>query len=75
MDTKDIYSKSPKIFISHSSKDESIASSLIDILEFLGIKDIFCSSVSGYGVTAGQDIFQCIRKEYETYMIVFRQRE
>ncbi len=67
MDTKDIYSKSPKIFISHSSKDESIASSLIDILEFLGIKDIFCSSVSGYGVTAGQDIFQCIRKEYENH--------
>jgi hypothetical protein len=39
----------------------------VDLLEFLGIRDIFCSSVSGYEVLAGESIYQRIKSEYENH--------
>lgn len=57
----------PKIFISHSTDNAKIASALVDLLEFLGIRDIFCSSVSGYEVLAGESIYQRIKSEYENH--------
>lgn len=66
---KDI-EKPLKIFISHSSADKQIALALVELLEFLKIdgKDkIFCSSVPGYGVKLGEDIYERIKKEYEQY--------
>lgn len=62
--------KSPKIFISHSSHDAEIASALVDLLEFLGIKDIFCSSVPGYGVHLGENIYQRIKSEYDEHELL-----
>lgn len=59
--------KSPKIFISHSTDNAKIASALVDLLEFLDIRDIFCSSVSGYEVFAGESIYQRIKNEYENH--------
>jgi hypothetical protein len=57
----------PKIFISHSTDNAKIASALVGLLEFLGIRDIFCSSVSGYEVLAGESIYQRIKSEYENH--------
>ena len=62
--------KSPKIFISHSSNDAEIASALVDLLEFLGISYIFCSSVSGYGVHLGENIYQRIKSEYDEHELL-----
>lgn len=67
MDTDLELNKSPKIFISHSSNDAEIALALVKLLEFLGIKDIFCSSVAGYGIPVGEDIYQSIKHEYEEH--------
>ncbi len=62
--------KPTKIFISHSSKDKNVALALVEMLEFLKIdgKDkIFCSSVPGYGVNVGEDLYERIKREYEQY--------
>lgn len=59
-----------KLFISHSSMDKSVALALVELLEFLKIdgKDkIFCSSVPGYGVNVGEDLYERIKREYEQY--------
>lgn len=73
MNTQRKFKKSPKIFISHSTCNAEIASALVDLLEFLGMRDcIFCSSVSGDGVLAGESIYQRIKNEYlehELFMI------
>ena len=66
---KDI-EKPLKIFISHSSADKQIALALVELLEFLkidGKEKIFCSSVPGYGVNVGEDLYERIKKEYEQY--------
>ena len=62
--------KPTKIFISHSSRDKKVALALVELLEYLKIdgKDkIFCSSVPGYGVNVGEDLYERIKKEYEQY--------
>lgn len=62
--------KPTKIFISHSSTDKKVALALVELLEFLKIdgKDkIFCSSVPGYGVNVGEDLYERIKREYEQY--------
>lgn len=62
--------KPTKIFISHSSMDRTVALALVELLEFLKIdgKDkIFCSSVPGYGVGVGEDLYERIKREYEQY--------
>ena len=50
------------VFISHSSKDKSFVEALVDLLEGLGLtkNNLFCSSVDGYGIPLGRDIFETI---------------
>lgn len=68
MNTEGQLKKSPKIFISHSTDNAEIASALVELLEFLGMRDyIFCSSVSGDGVLAGESIYQRIKSEYQAH--------
>lgn len=68
MNTQEKLKKSPKIFISHSTYNAEIASALVDLLEFLGMRDyIFCSSVSGDGVFGGESIYQRIKSEYQEH--------
>lgn len=61
--------KSPKIFISHCSSDKNYVSKLINLLESIGLneKHIFCSSIPGYGIPLGQDIYDYLRNQFETY--------
>ena len=73
-DKQPIKEKSPMVFISHSSKDKSFVEALVDLLESLGLtkNNLFCSSVDGYGISLGRDIFETIRGlfyEHELYVI------
>lgn len=58
--------KTPKLFISHSSKDISFVEALVGLLEFLGFNEtnLFCSSVEGYGIRIGQNIFDYLRNQF-----------
>lgn len=53
-------SKSPLVFISHSSKDKGFVDDLVDLLESIGLNknNLFCSSIPGYWIGLSQDIFK-----------------
>lgn len=61
--------KTPMVFISHSSQDKKFAEALVNLLEDLGMdnKNVFCSSVDGYGVPLGQDIFATLRSLFDLH--------
>lgn len=66
--------KSPMVFISHNSKDKEFVESLVDLLESIKLnKDtLFCSSVVGFGIKLGDDIFDTLRelfKNHDLFMI------
>ena len=55
--------KTPMVFISHSSEDKLFVEALVDLLEGIGFteKNLFCSSVDGYGIPLNGDIFETLR--------------
>lgn len=55
-----------KIFISHSSKDVQFINSLIELIESIGAneKDIFCSSIPGYGIPINNNIYDYLANEF-----------
>ena len=61
--------KQVKIFISHSSNDKEYVKKIVEFLENMNVPEcgIFCSSVAGYGVPGGNNIYEFLRKEFETY--------
>ena len=63
--------KSPKIFISHSSKDEKIVSAFVDLLFDIGLNtgQIFCTSVPGCGVLIDNDIYTSLKREFEEHQV------
>ena len=66
--------KTPKIFISHSSKDKQHVELIVQILKEMGLSQdmIFCSSVPGYDIGLSEDIFQTLFdmfNKHELYMI------
>lgn len=60
--------KKQMLFISHSTEDGPIASSLVTMLRTLGFnkKYLFCCSVPGYDILEGEDI-------YGTLVVLFAQ--
>lgn len=69
-----IKKKQPLLFISHSSADEGIASALVTMLRTLGFnkQNLFCSSVPGYDIAEGEDIYDNLATkftEYDIYVI------
>lgn len=64
-----------KIFISHSSEDKDIVSAFVKLLETIGLtkNELFCSSVKGYDVLQGKDIYEYLRNEFvnEDLFVVF----
>ena len=66
--------KSPMVFISHSSKDKAFVEALVELLESIGFDEnnLFCSSVDGYGIRLGEDIFNTLKNlflEHELYVL------
>jgi Txe/YoeB family toxin of Txe-Axe toxin-antitoxin module len=57
---------SKRIFISHSTKDKDIAYELVSLMQLgLGLhpNDIFCTSLEGMGITAGQNFISFIKEQ------------
>lgn len=63
--------KTPMVFISHSSMDKDFAEKLVTLLEDLGLDstNIFCSSVNGYGISLGKDIFGTLLSLFEEHKL------
>lgn len=61
--------KAPKIFISHNSKDKDYVELFVDLLEDIGFTEdqIFCSSVDGYGVPLDENIFDYLKRQFESF--------
>ena len=55
-----------KLFISHSSADKEYMTALVDLLEGIGISSdsLVCSSVPGYGIPLGNDIYDWLRDRF-----------
>ncbi|MCD8103931.1 MAG: toll/interleukin-1 receptor domain-containing protein [Lachnospiraceae bacterium] len=62
-------SKEPKVFISHSSEDIQYVNIFVQLLQDIGLRKehIFCSSVPGYDVPEGYDIYDYLREQFNTY--------
>ncbi len=61
--------KQSKIFISHSSRDKGYVTYFTDLLEYIGLKkeQLFCSSVPGYGIPLGEDIYDYLKQQFKIY--------
>lgn len=61
--------KPKKIFISHSSKDMPYAQALVELFEDIGVQEnqIFCSSLREYGIKIGEDIYERLKSEFNSY--------
>ena len=64
-----------KIFISHSSEDKEIVEEFVDLLETIGLdsNQIFCSSLSGYGIPLGENFIEKLKTELSASdsMVIF----
>ncbi len=60
--------KTPMIFISHSTGDKKYAELLVNLFETIGLDEqtVFCSSVPGYDVKLGNDIYEHLRSLFQT---------
>ena len=63
--------KKPLLFISHSSANEIIAENLVQLLRTLGFnnRNLFCSSVPGYDIKEGEDIYDTLASKFQDYNI------
>ena len=66
--------KQPLLFISHSSADEVIVTGLVEMLRTIGFnnRNLFCSSVPGYDIPEGEDIYDFLQAKlvgYELFVI------
>lgn len=61
--------KKAKIFISHSSKDESYVKKIVEFLEDINIQeeDLFCSSIPGCGIPHGKNIYDYLREQFDSF--------
>lgn len=55
-----------KVFISHTSKDIEYVKPLVELLIQMGLSEenLFCSSVPGYGVPLGRNIYDYLAEEF-----------
>lgn len=57
----------PLVFISHAEHDKEFANEIVTLLEFIGVKDILCTSVDGYRIPLGRDIIEYLRETFNNY--------
>ena len=67
----DMNQKKTKVFISHSSEDQSYVWRIVDFIESIGLRNeqIFCSSVPGYAIPLNEDIFEHLKKQFQDFNI------
>lgn len=60
-----------KLFISHSSKDVEYVKAFVNLLEDIGVPEdaIVCSSVTGYGIPLGEDIYDWLSMQFQKYKL------
>lgn len=70
MESKNVIRK-PLLFISHSSDDDKFVKPLVRLLQTLGFNksNLFCSSVEGFGIDVGDDIYDTLRSKFHEYDI------
>lgn len=66
--------KQPLLFISHASANEEIVTGLVEMLRTIGFnkKNLFCSSVPGYDIPEGEDIYDFLQDKligYDLFVI------
>lgn len=61
--------KSKKVFISHASNDKLFVESFVNLLEDIGLSEteIVCSSIPGYGIPLGKDIYDWLSEQFQNY--------
>lgn len=61
--------KPKKIFISHSSQDLAYVQPLVELFRHIGLneKNIFCSSIPGYRIPLGKNIFSYLKEQFQNY--------
>lgn len=57
----------PLVFISHAELDKEFANEIVILLEFIGVKDILCTSVDGYRIPLGRDIIEYLRETFNSF--------
>ena len=57
----------PLVFISHAELDKEFANEIVTLLEFIGVKDILCTSVDGYRIPLGRDIIEYLCETFNNY--------
>ena len=62
-------SKESKLFISHASYDKDYVEKLVSLFEGMGLNDdqIFCSSIPGYDIPVGKNIFDYLLELFQDY--------
>ena len=61
--------KEKRVFISHASKDEVIVRKVVELLEDIGLTEaqVVCSSIPGYGIPLGEDIYDWLARQFREY--------
>lgn len=61
----------PKVFISHSSRDYAFVSKIVSLFIDMGLdsSQMFCSSIPGYDIPIGKDIFDYLREQFNSYSL------
>ena len=67
--TEDIAVKRPKILISHASKDIQYVQLVLNLFEDIGLtnEEVVCSSVPGYGIPLGADIYDWLASQFQEH--------
>lgn len=65
-DNDDTTQKPIKVFISHASKDKEHVAKIVGLFDDMGLneKQVFCSSLPGYGIPNDEDIFDYLREQF-----------
>ena len=61
--------KPKKVFISHASNDKSFVQLIVNLLEDIGLSEteIVCSSIPGYGIPLGKDIYDWLSEQFQNW--------
>lgn len=61
--------KKNKVFISHATKDSEYVKTFVNLLEDIGLSEdeIVCSSISGYGIPLGKDIYDWLSSQFQEF--------